>query len=176
MSDVETDEDLTAPLLDDAFYRGDPFPHYARLRAEAPVAWNRQHGFWVLSRHADVMAASADPATFCSSKGILVQEIGVDYASPPTIMHTDPPDHTRYRKLVQPGFGPRQTRELDGAVRERAQLLIDALPAGDAVEVVSSADGHPPAPGDHRPARRGRRRLRPLPALVRRRRPRHRRA
>jgi len=138
VSDVETDEDLTAPLLDDAFYRGDPFPHYARLRAEAPVAWNRQHGFWVLSRHADVMAASADPATFCSSKGILVQEIGVEYASPPTIMHTDPPAHTRYRKLVQPGFGPRQTRELDGAVRERAQLLIDALPAGNPVEVVSA--------------------------------------
>jgi cytochrome P450 len=135
---VDTDEDLTAPLLDDAFYRGDPFPHYARLRTEAPVAWNRQHGFWVLSRHADVMAASADPATFCSGKGILVQEIGVDYPSPPTIMHTDPPAHTRYRKLVQPGFGPRPTRELDGPVRERARLLIDALPAGDPVEVVAA--------------------------------------
>jgi cytochrome P450 len=135
---VDTDEDLTAPLLDDAFYRGDPFPHYARLRTEAPVVWNRQHGFWVLSRHADVMAASADPATFCSGKGILVQEIGVDYPSPPTIMHTDPPAHTRYRKLVQPGFGPRPTRELDGPVRERARLLIDALPVGDPVEVVAA--------------------------------------
>ena len=138
MSEVDTDEDLTAPLLDDAFYRGDPFPHYARLRTEAPVVWNRQHGFWVLSRHADVMAASADPATFCSGKGILVQEIGVDYPSPPTIMHTDPPAHTRYRKLVQPGFGPRPTRELDGPVRERARLLIDALPVGDPVEVVAA--------------------------------------
>jgi len=39
---------------------------------------------------------------------------------------------------VQPGFGPRPTRELDGPVRERARLLIDALPVGDPVEVVAA--------------------------------------
>ena len=33
-------------------------------------------------------------------------EIGAEYATPPTMMHTDPPDHTRYRSLVQPGFRP----------------------------------------------------------------------
>ena len=37
-------EDLTAPLLDPEFYAGDPFPLYARLRAEAPVARNERSG------------------------------------------------------------------------------------------------------------------------------------
>ena len=36
-------------------------------------------GAWVLTRHADVHAASVDPATFCSGRGILVQEIGTVY-------------------------------------------------------------------------------------------------
>ena len=103
---VADSEDLTAPLLDPDFYAGDPYPLYARLRAEAPVTRNQSLGFWVVSRHADVVAVSRDPEAFCSAKGIMVFEIGAEYPTPPTMMHTDPPDHTRYRTLVQPGFRP----------------------------------------------------------------------
>ena len=67
---------LTAPLLDPAFYAGDPFPLYARLRSEAPVARNDTLGLWMVSRHAEVVAVSRDPETFCSSKGIMTFEIG----------------------------------------------------------------------------------------------------
>ena len=105
---------LTAPLLDPAFYAGDPYPLYARLRAEAPVARNDTLGLWLVSRHADVVEVSRDPATFCSSKGIMTFEIGAEYATPPTMMHTDPPDHTRYRNLVQPGFRPSYMRGARG--------------------------------------------------------------
>ncbi len=67
---------LTDPLLDPAFYAGDPYPLYARLRAEAPVARNDTLGLWMVSRHAEVVAVSRDPETFCSSKGIMTFEIG----------------------------------------------------------------------------------------------------
>lgn len=129
---------LTAPLVDDGFFAGDPWPHLERLRAEAPVARNDEIGCWFLAKHADVMAASTDPTTFCSSKGILLFEIGVDYPSPPTIMHTDPPDHTRYRKLVQPAFGPRVVRALEAHIREVAATLVEALPDGEPTDVVSA--------------------------------------
>ena len=43
-------EPLTDPLIEDAFYAGDAFSHYARLRDEAPVAWNDTKGFWAVSR------------------------------------------------------------------------------------------------------------------------------
>nr|MSZ93864.1 hypothetical protein [Actinomycetota bacterium] len=36
----------------------DPFPLYAQLRTENPVAWNATQGFWVASRHAECMAVS----------------------------------------------------------------------------------------------------------------------
>src|SRR6266516_1320214 len=99
-------EPLTDLLIEDSFYAGDTFQQYALLRDEAPVAWNDTKGFWAVSRWDDVMAVSTDPETFCSGRGILVMEIGASYDSPPTMMHTDPPEHTVYRKLVQPGFAP----------------------------------------------------------------------
>jgi cytochrome P450 len=132
------DAELTAPLDDEAFYAGDPFPHYRRLRAEAPLAWNPRLGYWAASKHADVVAMSRDPATFCSGKGILTFEIGVEYPTPPTMMHTDPPEHTRYRGLVQPGFAPSRIRALEPAVRRRARELVDTIEAGSPLDVVAT--------------------------------------
>jgi cytochrome P450 len=137
---VPTHEPLTDPLVDDEFYAGDPFPQYARLRDEAPVAWNATNGFWAVSRWEDVMAVSTDPQTFCSGRGILVMEIGATYDTPPTMMHTDPPEHTVYRKLVQPGFSPGRMRALENDVRRRAKLLLDEIEPGrpaDFVETVA---------------------------------------
>lgn len=127
---------LVAALDDESLYAGDPFPLYARLRREAPVAWNSDLGYWAVSRHADVVAVSRDSERFCSAKGILTFEIGVEYPTPPTMMHTDPPEHTRYRKLVQPGFAPSVIRALEPAVRERAVGLVAALEPGEAVDFV----------------------------------------
>lgn len=129
--------DLTEPLLDDGFFAADPWPLLARLRAEAPVARNDTVGCWFLSCHPEVYAASTDPETFCSGKGILLFEIGVDYPSPPTIMHTDPPAHTRYRKLVQPAFSARAVRGLEPVIRERTRRLLDSLPVDEPTDVVS---------------------------------------
>jgi cytochrome P450 len=128
--------DPTAFLLDERAFADDPFPAYARLRSEAPVARNAEVGFWVLSKHADVLSASADPATFCSRHGVLLFEIGAQYPTPPTMMHTDPPDHTRYRALVQPGFAPSAIRALEPAVRARARALVAEVEPGVARDVV----------------------------------------
>ena len=116
--------DLAAPLTDDSFYAGDPFPHYACLRAEAPVAWNEQ-GFWALSRHHDIAHVSTS-SDFSSTSGILAMEIGLHYDSPPTMMHTDPPAHTRYRGLVAPGFRPSLMKALEdsnGLAAERCSRM-----------------------------------------------------
>lgn len=134
----ELPSDLAGPLDDDAFYAGDPFPLYARLRAEAPVAWSARRGYWALSRHAEVLAVSRDPETFCSGKGILTMEIGVEYPFPPTVMHTDPPAHTRYRKLVQPAFAPSIMRSLEPAIRRRVVRLLDAVACDSPVDFTAA--------------------------------------
>lgn len=131
-----TANDLTAPLLDPGTFGQDPHVHLSRLRSQAPLAWNDVAGFWAVSKHADVAAISRDHETFCSSKGILIFEIGTEYESPPTMMHTDPPEHTRYRKLVQPGFKPSFIRGLEPSIRRRAITLVDRLEADQPVDIV----------------------------------------
>lgn len=135
---VPSQQELTHPLLDDAFFATEPWHHFAKLRQHAPVARHEDPGFWVLSRHADVIAASGYAGTFCSGKGILLFEIGVEYPSPPTMMHTDAPAHTRYRKLVQPGFAPRVIRALEPVVRARAAAAADRVPVGETTDVVDT--------------------------------------
>ncbi len=122
--------ELAARLTDPELYAGDPrelYALYTRLRDEAPVAWNEERGFWAVTRHSDVCAVESDHRTFCAGRGVLVDEIGVDYPSPPTIMHTDPPEHSRYRRLVQPGFKPTAVRMLEPRVRARAKELVETL-------------------------------------------------
>ncbi|HWJ98885.1 MAG TPA: cytochrome P450 [Acidimicrobiales bacterium] len=134
-----TAPELTAPLADEAFYAGDPFPLYARLREEAPIVWHQPDdgaGWWVVSTQPEVLEVSRDPSRFQSGKGILTMEIGIEYPSPPTMMHTDPPVHTRYRKLVQPGFSPSRIRALEAPLRALVTRLLDELPTGEPVDIV----------------------------------------
>jgi cytochrome P450 len=128
---------LAAQLTDPELYRHDPHQLYARLRAEAPVAWNEKLGFWAVAKHAAISAIESDHATFCAGRGILVEEIGTNYASPPTMMHADPPVHTRYRRLVQPAFKPSAVRALEPLVRARTAALVDRIEGGADTDVVS---------------------------------------
>jgi cytochrome P450 len=124
-------------LTDPALYQvGDPFALYAELRREAPVTWVEDPGFWAVTTHPEVMAIGTDPEQFCSSRGILIDEIGSSYDSPPTMMHTDPPQHTRYRRLVQPGFKPSMVRLMEAGVTSKARVLIDEMAAGQVIDIV----------------------------------------
>ncbi len=128
---------LTDPSL---YSGGDPFELYAELRRSAPVCWVDREGggFWAVTTHLEVSSIGADPVGFCSSRGILIDEIGTTYDTPPTMMHTDPPQHTRYRRLVQPGFKPSMVRLMEAGVTAKARALIDPIQAGVAIDVVPS--------------------------------------
>ena len=126
-------------LLDPTLYSGgDPFELYAELRRTAPVCWVDREGggFWAVLTHPEVSSIGADPVGFCSSRGILIDEIGTTYDDPPTMMHTDPPRHTRYRRLVQPGFKPSLVRLMEAGVTAKAGVLLERIEAGVAFDVV----------------------------------------
>jgi cytochrome P450 len=126
---------LTDPEL---YSSGDPFALYTKLRRTAPVCWveHDDGGFWAVTTHPEVSSIGADPGGFCSSRGILVEEIGTTYEDPPTMMHTDPPQHTRYRRLVQPGFKPSLVRLMEAGVTTKAVALVDQIESGQVVDVV----------------------------------------
>jgi cytochrome P450 len=126
---------LTDPSL---YSGGNPFELYSELRRVAPVCWVDREGggFWAVTTHPEVSAIGADPVGFCSSRGILVDEIGTTYDAPPTMMHTDPPQHTRYRRLVQPGFKPSMVRLMEEGVTAKARALVGPIQGGVAFDVV----------------------------------------
>ena len=122
---------------DGHFKDGHPFELYGRLRAEGGVVRHPELPLWVVGTHAEVHQAATDPAVFRSGDGILIQELDTTYATPPTIMHTDPPGHTRYRALVAPAFRPTVLRRLESAVRDRVCTLLAGMPPGAGYDVVA---------------------------------------
>ena len=115
----------------------DPWPAYAALRDHDPahhVVPERAPDldYFVLTRHADVMAAAVDVATFSSAAGLTVHYDELDRIgladNPPMVMQ-DPPDHTTFRRLVSRGFTPRAVvsvePEVRAFVRERLAALAD---------------------------------------------------
>jgi cytochrome P450 len=106
----------------------DPYPTYERLRAEAPVYRNDQHGFWALSRHADVIEGFRDTATYSSAMGVSLdpEASGPHAHRTMSFLAMDPPRHGRMRGLVSRGFTPRRVLDLEPRIREIAVGYIEA--------------------------------------------------
>ncbi len=104
----------------------DPYPTYARLRDEAPVYHNADGGFWVLSRHADVIEAFRDHTRFSSAFGVSLDPAasGPNAHQVQSFLAMDPPMHGRMRGLVSRGFTPRRVAELEPHIRDLSRGYI----------------------------------------------------
>jgi cytochrome P450 len=126
------------PLHDPQFYAGDPLPAFRRLRAEAPVYWHPTPGFWAVSRYDDVVAVSRDPATFCSSRGILLSDLERPVVPRQSIIYIDPPEHVKYRKLVQPAFSPGRLRTLEDRINALVRECISGIDDSATIDFVEA--------------------------------------
>jgi len=118
--------------LDDpaSFSNGHPVDQYARLHENGPVAWHPRadgSGFWAATGYDAVREVSHDPRTYSSNDGV-----GLDDRTPAELkgmrrmmLHMDPPDHTRYRRLVAAGFTRRSADEMQAMLRSLAADIID---------------------------------------------------
>ncbi|MFM8973276.1 MAG: cytochrome P450 [Actinomycetota bacterium] len=125
-------------LLDrDRFAQGVPHEWFTFLRNQAPIFKHPEPngpGFWVVTKYDDVVAVGRDGTTFSSDQkrgGVVLleeQENPVDFEAGGNLMLTmDAPEHTRYRKLVNRGFTPRQMRMLEPHIREMTAAIIDRV-------------------------------------------------
>jgi cytochrome P450 len=116
-----------------------PPKQYAALREEDPVArvsMPTGREVWLATRYADVRALLADPRISADIRHVnfpafseAEHEIGARLRP---FLRTDAPDHTRYRRMLQPEFTMRKARAMRPAVQAIADGLIDdmlALPA-----------------------------------------------
>ncbi|MET0826652.1 MAG: cytochrome P450 [Acidimicrobiales bacterium] len=117
-----------------------PHDQFAFLRANSPV--HRHPGntrgerpiedFWAITRHADVQTVNRDTTLFSSQeRGVMVSEPDEDSETFRTMLDTDPPAHTRLRRLVNRGFTPRMvTRFEEHYAQLTAELLAKAVAQG----------------------------------------------
>ena len=106
----------------------DPYPSYARLRAESPLYHNEDLGFWALSRHADVVDAFRDSPRYSSAMGVSLDPAatGPDAHRTMSFLALDPPRHDRMRALVSRGFTPRRVAEMEDHIRALTREHLDA--------------------------------------------------
>ncbi len=133
-------------LVDPELYRGGvPREYLAWLRDNDPVAWHDEvdgPGYWVLSRYDDVVEANRDWELYSNyTKGSSIEEAASEAeleVRRRIFVNQDPPDHTRYRKLVSHAFTPGQVRRLTPLIEATCAGLVDELLDGrphDFVEV-----------------------------------------
>jgi cytochrome P450 len=112
--------------------RRDPHAVYRDLRARCPVAHSDAWGgFWTVARRADIERVVTDPEVFSSRFGIIVPRNPASGRRPP--LHYDPPEHTAFRRAINPVFRKDRLDWLEPYVRAVAAELIDrAVAAGSA--------------------------------------------
>ena len=125
------------PVAYDLFdVHDDPYPTFARMRAEDPAYWNESRDLWMLTRFNDVQAAARTWKTFSSRKGVVLDDES-DFYAPGGFVDQDPPSHDRLRKVVTSYFSPKATEILAGYVRNRTRALLEPLRAVGVLDVVS---------------------------------------
>ncbi|MDX2165549.1 MAG: cytochrome P450 [Deltaproteobacteria bacterium] len=122
-------------LLSDAanFADGPPDDYFRLLRREAPVCWHEERdggGHWAIVRYEDLKTVSRNNVVFSSWRGgTTLRDIPPDHldGSRAIMLNMDPPQHVKYRRLVQKGFTPRMIAQLAPHVRATANAILDGV-------------------------------------------------
>ncbi|NMO91604.1 cytochrome P450 [Actinomycetospora sp. TBRC 11914] len=106
----------------------------ARLAALGPVVYSTAHGgHWVVTHYDEVHRILRDPVTFSSYPNNLVDAGGGKFLP----IEYDPPEHTAYRKALQPLFNPSRMRALEDRIREIVNDLVDGFATKGSAEYVA---------------------------------------
>jgi cytochrome P450 len=124
-------------------YLADPYPFFAQVRAATPVFYSSGIDYWVVTRYHDVRHILQTPRRFsaantlaplqpiCPAAGRFLAEGG--FRPVPTLTNSDPPGHSRLRRLTNVAFTPRRVAAMGPFVRElTGRFLKERLSSGRA--------------------------------------------
>jgi cytochrome P450 len=126
-----------------------PNYYYRELRNNDPVHHDEKLGMYLVSRFEDLQTVVQDPITFSSERGYVAQyakgfqeefqkiltEEGGGYF--PDAIKTDPPYHTRIRKLIEKAFTAHRVKELEPKIEEVVRDVVGAVAAQGRADGVS---------------------------------------
>lgn len=99
---------------------------YDHMRSSCPVAYSERHG-WSLFEHKDIERVLQEHQTFSNAVS--------KHRSVPNGM--DPPEHTQYRKIIEPYFNQESIAAFEPTCRKLTAKLIDRLLGECPVEIIS---------------------------------------
>ena len=125
-----------------------PYRLYEQIRRECPVHQSPRGGHFVVSRYRDLRAAVMNPAKFSSElmavptpDGIVdlgaLQGRGEGGLPPPVLAVSDPPVHTRHRKLLTRVFSAHEVTRFEPKIRALSSTLVDAFADRGHAELMS---------------------------------------
>ncbi|HEY0431680.1 MAG TPA: hypothetical protein VGC61_07665, partial [Pyrinomonadaceae bacterium] len=118
--------------LNSAEFLANPYPVYDLLRANDPIYWSAENGYWILTRYADTASLIQSPKLSSNRMGAhaarMPDQVRAHFsqffsAVSSWMLMIDPPDHTRLRGIVNKAFTPRVVENM----RALIQQLIDNL-------------------------------------------------
>ena len=116
-----------------------PNAYYAAMRAKDPVHFDQKLGVWLVSRYEDLQTVFRDPITFSMKHGyestyakgfidefkqILERDGGGFF---PDAIMSDPPEHTRVRKLMDKAFTVHRVKQLEPGITAVVVKMTEAL-------------------------------------------------
>jgi cytochrome P450 len=133
-------------LLTAATFFDDPYPAYRRLRAEQPIYWSETFRSWLLTRHSDVVEALRDSRLSGRRTSAFLDEQlpreWQDVVEPlrnqltSFIGFSDPPQHTRLRRLVNKAFAAGVVERMRSKIVAIVDDLILSMRQRGAAELV----------------------------------------
>jgi len=141
--------DLASASLADPGILARPNAFYRALRREDPVHYDSNLDMWLVSRYEDLQTVVKDPATFSLERGyqeqyakgfsdefreIVIRDGGGFFGDP---IMTDPPYHTRIRKLMESAFTAHRVKELEPRITAIVAELIESFADKGEVDVVN---------------------------------------
>jgi cytochrome P450 len=126
---VDTDYRLDRP----AFWH---YEHLNQLREAGPTFWNTVNGgFWMITRYAEIREALQNPAAFTND---VLNPLSQREGHMPLLpQHLNPPEHVKYRHILNPWFSPGAVDRITPLARSRCAALINELASTGSCDFVS---------------------------------------
>src|SRR5438094_3454532 len=141
--------EVTIDLLSPAsFSAGQPHEQFRWLRDHAPVFRHPEPdgpGFWAVTRYEDVREVGRDPEHYSSVPTIMIPDYAdIDFGDHQMMITSDPPRHTRLRRIINSQFTPRAAEQLRRRIDELAAEIIDAVIERGECDAVTDIAGEMP--------------------------------
>ena len=123
----------------DESFRANPYPHYLPLYGRPPYQLEFFFPMVLVGCYDDAAAILRDHDRFSSvpPRSPFMEERIAVFGDAPRLVFSDPPVHTRLRRLVSRAFTPKRIRELEPRIREFTNRLLDRAAAKGDLDVMA---------------------------------------